>query len=295
MKKIVVIMQNRNFLGAQIVHIPVLLELKKMYKESKIIIFSKHKVSNILLDLGIVDKLIIEENQFKTFVKYLSINPQITINLRKKSILWILINSFFNFNSRIGFKTFISNLFFTKTFKYNSKIYRAQNYLNLIEKNLEVESFDKVERILIIPGAGGNEKIWNIENYVELANKLKNLYNGFEVAFLLGLKEQNLIQSIENNHFALYFNKEITFVKNIIQTSSIVIANDCGPSHFAQISDVKTFILYTNEKGDANDVISEWFNKMGNKFYIIGKEYENMNSLTAENVFELIKAKYYEM
>lgn len=286
MKKIVIFMQNRNFFGAQIIHIPLILELKKQYPNSKITLFAKYKVAKALTRLNIVDKIVIEKTKFDTFKKYLSINPDITVNLRKKSSCINIIISFFNFKTKIGFETILTKLFFTQTVVHNSKIYRGQNYMRLLDKTMKPLETKTKKRISIIPGAGDNFKMWSIDKYISLAHDLKKIYKDFEICFIIGDKEVNFSESIPNE-FKVYLNIDISSLFEVIQKSKLVIANDCGPSHIAQISDINTIILYSDEKNNANDVIKEWFNDKSSSYCIIGKSNEHIDSISVEEVFNL--------
>ena len=284
--KIVIFMQNRDFFGAQIIHIPLVLELKKQYPNSKIILFAKYGVAKILNGLNIVDKIIIEKTKFDTFKKYISINPDVTINLRKKSLFINMLISFFNFKTKIGFETGLTKLFFTKTSVYNSSLYRGHNYMKPFDRTMELLPTNTKKRISILPGAGGDFKMWNINNYISLAKQLKEIYVDYEICFVLGNKEASFSNDIPKE-FKIYLNLEIKSLFEVIQESMLVIANDCGPSHIAQISDINTLILYSDEMNDANKVKKEWFNDKSNSYCIIGKSNKHIDSINVEEVFNL--------
>lgn len=54
-------MQNREFFGAQIVHIPLIKALKAQYPKHHITLFTKHTVSKVLSYL--VDEIVIEQSK----------------------------------------------------------------------------------------------------------------------------------------------------------------------------------------------------------------------------------------
>lgn len=286
MKNIVVFMQNRDFFGAQIVHIPLLIELKKLYPNSKLILFSPNKISSMLVDLNLIDEIKIEKSKFNTMLMYIRCKASLTVNLRKSSLFVNAMIACTNFREKIGFKNLISSLLFTKVELYDTQVYRAQNYLNLLGKRLELESIPKQKRILMIPGAGGDNKIWSINNYLALANILTTNYH-YKVCFLLGKKESQFQDQIDKS-FEIYYDKNIVDVQEIVQSSSIVIANDCGPSHFAQISDVKTIILFSNENGRVEGTLKEWFNSNNQKVFLIGDKYQSINSIKVDDVLKKV-------
>lgn len=283
MQKIVVFMHNRNFFGAQIVHIPLLKKLKEKYPDSHITLFSKSQISHILIELGVADTLITETKKIKTLLEYIKQNAFLSINLRKNSFFTSFIISLFNFNRKIGFHNTFSNLFFTKTAYYDDTIYRAQNYLNLIGEKLTYEPVTKNKEIIIIPGAGGKFKEWSINNYIKLAILIKEKYPLFTLHFILGKNEQHLLDKIPDG-FSILYDLDVKKLYDVIIHSSLVIANDCGPSHIAQINDVKTLILVSDEYNNAQKVVKEWVNKP----FIIGKKQENIQSITLEDVWNRV-------
>jgi len=285
MKNLVLFLQNRDFFGAQINHIPLLLELKKRYPKHKIIIFSKHQVSTILKSLNLVDDIVFETSKLTTMKKYLAFKPDVTINLRKKSSLINFYISMFNYNTKIGFKTPLTKIFFTQTKEHNPTIYRAKNYLNLLNRDFDTIKTDTEKRVTIIAGAGRDFKIWDIKNFITLAEKLKKRYTKYEICFVLGEKELELKKEVEKTEFPIYYNLEINQLFKLISTSKLTIANDCGPSHIAQISSNNNIILYSDELNDANIVIKEWFNPKKNSHFIIGEKNRSINSITIDTLF----------
>ena len=285
MKNIVVFLQNRDFFGAQITHIPLLKELKAKDPSARLHIFSKHKISGILKSLEIVDAVYYERSKLETFKHYLSLKPTLTVNLRKKSLLENCYIGLFNHGQKIGFETAISKRFFTDVQKHNPSCYRANNYLHLLGSTLTETSLPEQKRIVIIAGAGGDFKIWDIENYIELADRLKKRYHDYEVAFVLGEKEFVLKERIAQSVHSLYYNEDIKSLYQIIQTSAFVIANDCGPSHIAQITSKRYLILYSDAKEDAKVVIKEWFYKHAKSAYMIGEKGKHINTILVEQVY----------
>jgi len=299
MEKIIIFLQNRDFFGAQVVHIPLIQELKRKYPNSRITIFSKHKISLILKQCNLVNEVILETSKINTLVTYLRINPTITINLRKRSSFINIFISLLNFNKKIGFSTPFTKLFFTSVKKHNPKIYRAKNYLNLIESPLVPPILKISKRISIIPGAGGDFKIWNLKKYLTLAKALKEKYPQYEIGFVIGEKERGFKEAIqENKLFKLYFNLEINQLFDIIQTSQLIIANDCGPSHIAQISNTHYIILYSDEQNSAIETQNEWYNYKEGSSVLTSAPQKHINTLSVQDVFkeaETILDKYHSI
>jgi len=53
--------------------------------------------------------------------------------------------------------------------------------------------------------------------------------------------------SAEGDRFCLHINRPLSEVAALVRHSAVVIANDCGPVHFAHIYDVPRVIVYTAE------------------------------------------------
>jgi len=281
-------MQNRDFFGAQIVHIPLLKLLQKNYPNAQMILFSKSNISNILIELGFADKLVIETSKLQTLQAYLQTKPCLTINLRKRSLLITSYISFLNFHKKIGFTNFLSQLFFSKTLKYNTNIYRAINYLQLLGvQTIQYEIQKKENTIFILPGAGGNFKIWSIKKFIEVAYYIQEHYPQYTVGFILGKKEEHLIKEIPTD-FSIHYDLDIRTLYDMITRAELIIANDCGPSHIAQINPVKTLTLISNEYNDAQSVISEWVNLQNDKKVVVGKVKESIQSINTKDVTDLV-------
>lgn len=283
-KTIVIFLQNRNYFGAQITHIPLLENLRENYPDSKIYIVTKHTVSNILKELYLADKIIFEKGKSSLFKTYVNINPDISINLRRNSTFINLLVSFFNAKTKIGFETFITKPFFTSQKKHLTEVYRAENYLNLINGKLSREIHNLNNEIIILPGAGGIHKIWDLANYLKLANELQNEYTNYKISFVLGKTEANLVENTKPFH--CYYNLPIHELVNKIKCSKIIIANDCGPSHIAHIYNKPRIILFSNELNDADKVIKEWFRQTKNSVALVGEVNQSINSIPHSRVLQ---------
>ena len=287
MKRIVVISQNRGFFGAQIVHIPLLRALKELHPESKIYFFSKNSVSKKLLILGVIDEIVMEKSKNNFLTNYIKINPDITINLRGKSLFHILSIIIFNRKTKIGFSGFLSNLFFDISKKSNTSIYRAKNYLSLIDKEIPYKVTEKKKKVILIPGAGEDHKIWDINNYIKIAELIKTSFNDFKIIFILGEKERKLTGLLKK--YTFYIGRSVNEDFNEIENSSLVIANDCGPSHIAHISDVNIITILSNEFNNAEGITNEWVNT-GEKCCVIkAEESKSINYITVDTVFKEAK------
>ncbi len=162
---------------------------------------------------------------------------------------------------RIKHKNFISGsangFFSSKKFKSNKK---RKYYLNYILDLLDLIVFKKnrsdfkipisenlegiISNILlkhksyvgIAPGAGEKNKIWSLDNYIELCNYLER--NNKTIVFFIGPDELNLKEKLKNLYpDSIFIEDHITGFQNIeiiIATTKflqLAISNDSGVSH----------------------------------------------------------------
>jgi ADP-heptose:LPS heptosyltransferase len=284
MENIVIISQNRPFLGAQIVHLPLINFLKAKYPKSKIYFFSKSKISKALLPLGCIDHLIIERSKGHFLEEYRKINADLTINLRKQSLWHFWIVALFAKGKKVGFSSTLTKLFYDQTSHNNVSIYRANNYLSLIDEVLAHENKVGKKQVCIIPGAGQKHKIWDLNNYLKVAQKIQENYPDIEVVFLLGEKEADYKHKL--TQFTVHINMNLEQLYHCIGQSLLVIANDCGPSHLAHIQGIDMVSLFSNERLDAQSTIDEWYHKRAGAKLIQSDAYKSINTISVNQVLD---------
>ncbi|MFT5705941.1 MAG: ADP-heptose:LPS heptosyltransferase [Oceanospirillaceae bacterium] len=286
MINIVIISQNRPFFGAQIVHIPLLRLIKSRYPGCKIHFFSKSKVSNILLSLGIIDTLIIEKSKLHFLQEYKAISAELTVNLRKKSLwhFWVMV--MMNRGIKVGFSTFLSNIFFDNTAQNNLGIYRANNYLSLFDAKIEPDKIAKNNRVCLIPGAGNQYKVWDLENYICVANAIQLKHPNIEIVFILGQQEAAFKDRL--SEFTVQMNIDIKQLFSCIGESILVISNDCGPSHIGHILGVDMVSIFSDEFLNAQTTADEWYYKREGAYLIQGDPQQSINSVTVDTVLDKV-------
>ena len=104
----------------------------------------------------------------------------------------------------------------------------------------------------------------------------------------MGEAEKHYLPIIEQWHikYDTFMNEPLPKLFSIIQSSQLVIANDCGPSHIAQISEVPNIILYSSETKDGYKVAQEWFREKKDSYYLVGEKDQSINSITVAHVYE---------
>ena len=295
MKNIVIFSQNRNFFGAQIVLIPFLMSLRTKYPGYQIVLFSRNPVTRVLSQVpGLIDNLFIETNKFTTFQHYRKYKPDLTFVFRKNSTFISIMTFLFKNGESVGFSTNINRMLFSRCVTDNRKVYRANNYLSFIGQELGQLAMTEDKNndggpICLIPGAGAKHKEWGINNYLDLARRLSSSGWQDKIHFILGEKETGLIEAIEKEGFSVLFDRNIDELIDLFKQARLVVANDCGPSHIAQIFTQKYIILYSNKNQDADQVIEEWFYSQKGCFSIVGEPGKSISSISVSKVYQLIR------
>jgi ADP-heptose:LPS heptosyltransferase len=299
--KIGVFVHNRDYFGAKIVHIPFLYSLKKNYENSEIIVLTPYMDNNFFIKTGLCEGAVCYTSLFSLIKMLRKEIFDLIFSLRHVSVL-VNIVLLFSKCKKIGFKGDKKTLFdFVYDIRkyYRRNIYRAIVFNSLVEKpyplNYYFNSFNedeklkniKKKKIFIICGGGADFKKWSIDNYIRLCEKIGKDYY---YVFVLGDMEEKYKEKIKV--FLISYDGEIAYnldfkkLVEYIKSADLVISNDCGPSHIAQLMFKPCIILYSNFYKDADKVIKEWFLPRKNSFFIKGEKIED---ISVENVFYLVK------
>jgi ADP-heptose:LPS heptosyltransferase len=283
-KCIVVFLHNRPFFGAHLVHAPFLVMLRQQYPNAKLVGVTKNNSASLLIDAGFLDCLEIVEKkeQFRLLRKY---NFDIGFNLRPSSIGVAFQMLLLKIPHRVGFKKF--GALYSKSFPLDIDIYRADLFLKMLDlksstsavpylKENIIYNNEFSEGILLVPGAGGEEKKWPIESYILLANKFIESGEG-NVFFITGPKEMKEKELLENKGFKVFSSPDLKVLFSLVNSCKIFISNDCGPSHVAHIFGVNQVVLF-------NKFLPEWFLKRENSRYL--SSLSGVSSISVEEVMK---------
>jgi ADP-heptose:LPS heptosyltransferase len=296
-RKIAVLLPNKNFFGAQIVIIPFFKKLKRLFPAAYIMAVSPGPEFNALKEQGLFDRLILSEkgiSGFKNTAKKIrDIRPDILFTLRRKSERDWLFNIFSGAREKIGFRRRWSPLVYDKLCRYDKNSYRSVNFLKLLQfydkesinytLNPDAEHAGN-STAWLIPCGSKKEKLWPVDNYITLAKKI-NKQLKYKIVFVLGPAEQNLEEYIISRLDG-YIKPEFIIsagVKELLrkaQSCALAVTNDCGPGHIAQISGVPAVVLF--EKG-AN--VNEWVNSSGKSRPIVSFS-GSIAGISPEEVFD---------
>ena len=308
--KIVVFAQNRAFFGTQLLHLPLLHNLKKWGSDhshdNRIILFSPFKLNRAFVQSGIVDHIEYYQTGLIRMVRTLrSLRPDVIVSLRPQSSWLNLAIGISGTPIRLGYQSPGSRFFYSHTALRNTQVYRGLNYLNLIQTlqtplplpDVFLHAQHRAERqpqqfpttICLLPGGGAGEfKRWGIENYLQLAHTLKQHCDDVGFIFILGSDEANYVPTINASplasHCDIYMNESVENCSRAMASAHLCIANDCGPAHIAQML-MRPFIgIFSNTDGDVDTRIAEWFNPHEHACTITSHAGEGIQTIPVERV-----------
>ena len=143
--------------------------------------------------------------------------------------------------------------------------YIGLSYTNMSGKELKdsyINLNSEGNEILIIPGGSSEFKKYPIEKYLEIAKYCNAKY---KVGFTLGndMKDEIIKLKQYKEIYNLYIGLELEDLRTKIKESKLVIANDCGPSHFAHIYDIPRISLFVS-----GVTHKHWFNQSQNSILL---------------------------
>ena len=147
---------------------------------------------------------------------------------------------------------YIENFYFNILSILNDKTYKVAD-ISIPAFKIDLSSLNmKKKKVAISPGASSNDRKWQFEKYLAIANFLKS--KNYEVYFFLGPDEIEYIDICRNNGFICpewTNNKEkisnnILYIMNLAKEMDYCISNDSGTSWFFQFANVKTLKIFGN-------------------------------------------------
>ena len=207
--------------------------------------------------------IFISNRVFKNHFYDLIIDLQKVV-LRTLSLKKIPHNNFFSASANFIFSDYknINNLKFKNIYIENFYF----NILNILKnKNYKVTDISipsfKIDlsaiknekiKVAISPGASSNDRKWQFEKYLAIANFLKS--KNYEVYFFLGPDEFEYIDICRNDGFICpewsankeKISKNILYTMNLAKEMDYCLSNDSGTSWFFQFANVKTLKIFGN-------------------------------------------------
>lgn len=300
-RTIVVFARNRPFFGAQVTMFATLWQLKQLYPNATLKVVVRAGAFAFLRQLPWVDQ-VIQADSFKDELAAIDPSCGLMISLHTTSIKHCLLALLkrpakrLSYSGRLGW-----DWVWTQRCKQDLNVYRTEGHLALLDLLQPLNAYDvscacleslanaelrtslaQERRLTVMPGAGEGEfKKWGIENFLAAAEQCLEHNLVDKVCFVLGPDESKERDRIARWHL---INKAEVWDKPalpdlcaLVQASTLVLTNDCGPSHIAQGCRVPVVAVFDETK-------PEWFWKRPNAVCLVPTVGQAIGTVTVDTV-----------
>ena len=254
------------FIGDIVLSTPLIQKLKDLYPKSEIDYLTLPTNQSVLYNNPNLNEIILYDKKgkdkgIKGFLKVLKILKQKKYNyavIPHRFIKSILLAKLAKIPDIVGFDVATGSSLLDKKVHYDMKKHEVERLLNLVEYEGEKipvriypakENFVKIEKmltisgytgkkeqklILVAPGSQRPEKMWPIEKYREIIERLKKNKNYF-IGITGSKSEKELPLNFEKDKNVIDFRGEISLVEfgALISKADVVVGNDSSPIHIA--------------------------------------------------------------
>tara|TARA_Y100000994_G_C15553893_1_gene385284 strand:- start:66 stop:800 length:735 start_codon:yes stop_codon:yes gene_type:complete len=176
---------------------------------------------------------------------------------------------------------------------------------NQEEQNVAKNISDNFNYFVIFPGGNWKPKIWSVENYNSLMNKILSKNKNIKFILVGSNPEEKIYlneitKNIDSRYILNLFGSSLTQTAAYMKKSQLFIGNDSGLSHIASASNLKSIVLF----GPTNDKIYGPFQKHSQvvrtnesydyfKSININKTKSYMGSITVEKIYNILQRNNY--
>ena len=311
------------FIGDIVLSTPLIQKLKDLYPKSKIDYLTLPTNQSILYNNPNLNEIILYDKKgkdkgIKGFLRILKILKQKKYDyavIPHRFIKSILLAKLAKIPDIVGFDVATGSSLLDKKVHYDMKKHEVERLLNLVEYEGEKipvriypakENFVKIEKmlknsgytgkkeqklILVAPGSQRPEKMWPIEKYREVIQKLKKNENYF-IGITGSKAEKELPLNFENDKNVIDFRGEISLVEfgALISKANVVVGNDSSPIHIASGFE-KPFVIGIFGPGKRSLGFFPWTEKSN---VIEDNEFYENNIVTIPKKQHKYKKDYYK-
>ena len=311
------------FIGDIVLSTPLIQKLKDLYPKSEIDYLTLPTNQSVLYNNPNLNEVILYDKKgkdkgIKGFLKILKILKQKKYDyavIPHRFIKSILLAKLAKIPDIVGFDVATGSSLLDKKVHYDMKKHEVERLLNLVGyegKKIPVriypakENFIKIEKILknsgytgkkeqklilVAPGSQRPEKMWPIEKYRKVIQKLKKNKNYF-IGITGSKAEKELPLNFENDKNVIDFRGEINLVEfgALISKADIVVGNDSSPIHIASGFE-KPFVIGIFGPGKRSLGFFPWTEKSN---VIEDNEFYENNIVTIPKKQHKYKKDYYK-
>lgn len=290
------IVQTRPGIGDFCIFLPFVQQISKFYNSKVTLITKKRSFARELtLDDPHIEKVIYIKNKNNNFNLYK--------NLRKEKFEYVFI---FHFSFRyylISLVSGIKNIFYYGFFKQNVQItnyaklklskWLNNKFINNSECKLfykKQNNIDNSNNIILGIGGSGNNKKWDIVNYIDIIKKID--LNNNQIILAGGkfeMEDANFLISFFKSNIISLCNLNLPDTLQYIQGSKLYLGNDTGFMHLSGALGVRSFGLFGDTPADYTDYNNLIIPIMPKSKKKITHGDNMMNEIYPEHVYEVIK------
>ena len=311
------------FIGDIVLSTPLIQKLKDLYPKSKIDYLTLPTNQSVLYNNPNLNEIILYDKKgkdkgIKGFLRILKILKQKKYDyavIPHRFIKSILLAKLAKISDIVGFDVATGSSLLDKKVHYDMKKHEVERLLNLVEYEGEKipvriypakENFVKIEKmlknsgytrkkeqklILVAPGSQRPEKMWPIEKYREIIERLKKNKNYF-IGITGSKSEKELPLNFEKDKNVIDFRGEISLVEfgALISKADVVVGNDSSPIHIASGFE-KPFVIGIFGPGKRSLGFFPWTEKSN---VIEDNEFYENNIVTIPKKQHKYKKDYYK-
>lgn len=306
MAEVVVYVRSRDFFGSQIVSYPVLHQLRKIFPNDTIGVVGQDDLASYYTILPWIDTYT-KCNSFLEVYRQLQPQTHTVIALHHSSERYALASVLGKVGTRVGFRNKrVLDFSWTHSCEMTDGEYIGLTNCKLLHcyrpfdpqhaaraSILELARLRQHDApasdVVMMPGGGaGAFKRWKIQNFLSLIPKLECILGADATfTFILGQSEQaetEFLRQHPNPRIRLLVSRPIFEIASACASAKLVIANDCGPSHLAQISGVPYVGIFPKEN-------RKWFWARENSQAVLPEQgIDDIQTITPERVVQACKA-----
>jgi ADP-heptose:LPS heptosyltransferase len=279
-ERIAVCVSDFPSLGDQFALLPLFEGLRRRFPGCRILAASRYEIARIAEDHGFVDETLIYRQIDRESARSVRrFDPQISICMRRRSIR---ANAQFGRWSgapyTIGYRRWGNGMWHTQLTPYRANVYRPRRHLAALEtlggegvipgtvRQLAASSrrlADPRPVAVLVSCGAKTRKHWGAVRYAEVARRLSVDYPDLMWYSVMGPREieQGCGEIFQNAPIPIEIaaGNSIPDLAHLLLNARLVIANDCGPAHLAQMAGVPIVQPFDNSDGLNRVAIPSWF------------------------------------
>jgi ADP-heptose:LPS heptosyltransferase len=294
-------------LGDQLVLLPLFDGLQRRFPGCRIFVASRHELIRLAVDYGFADEIELYRKANLDLLRSVRrFRPEVSICLRRRSPR---ANLCFGRPSgahwTVGYQGGGNALWHTLRMPFREHVYRARRHLAALEalggagdiagtvRRLEETSSWQPRSpsyAVLSPCGAWDRKQWGAARYAEVANRLAASHPDLIWYAVLGPREvdQGCATAFRESRLPIEVvaNAAIDDLARIMRGARVVIANDCGPAHLAQMAGTPTVQPYDNSDGLHDVVIRSWFDLRPGAICLTPRAKAPIDTIPVEAVFQ---------